>query len=301
VKVRVPYHITGFWLPILKDDVYATGSLGAGVVLGTYVEAYPCARKLNDKVISRAFELLNLEDGVYVCLDEPRPVRVGYGASAARALAAALSVGLPRGLSFCTICREVHRAEVELGTGLGDVLAESVGVGVVYRIEPGAPCVGVADFIVPREDAAVITLPLGQMDTAFMLRQFRDRIVEAGKRAYSAFIRNPSFEKFLECAHRFSREVGFLSREYEEMLLKALSMYLSRGDVLGYFIKKRLLVLLVEKRSAVEIADILSMDVGAPVYIDPISLQGIHIVYERAGDKVEEAAIHGQREGSKQL
>ena len=272
IRVLVPYHITGFWYPVYRGDPYRTGSLGAGLVLGTYLEAYPCERGVRDPVVNRVLALLGVKQGV--CFREPRPVGVGYGASAARSLAASLLVGASRGLSFCRAAQEAHRAEVELGTGLGDVIAESVGIGLVYRVAPGAPCIGLADYVVPKGRLVVVTAPMGRMATPAMLREYASRIARLGREAYRGFMRNPSLEGFLEHARRFSRGVGFLTQELEERIQGLLRRYLAQGSIAGLYVKKRLLVVVVDPSDAEEVAEVLRRGLGSDAFIDPISSRG---------------------------
>ena len=73
-----------------------------------------------------------------------------------------------------------HLAEVELGTGLGDVIGE-LSKGIVLRTKPGAPGYGEAKSIVPHEktgfgvfevlksDFYVITKSLGEISTASII------------------------------------------------------------------------------------------------------------------------------------
>ncbi|MFN3268461.1 MAG: kinase, partial [Zestosphaera sp.] len=39
MRLKVPLHITGFWVPHITNNPLTTGSLGAGITLEPFVEA----------------------------------------------------------------------------------------------------------------------------------------------------------------------------------------------------------------------------------------------------------------------
>ncbi len=284
IRVFVPYHITGFWLPVETGDPATTGSFGAGIVLesGVRVE-FPSDRGIElDPTSSYCLELLGGEKARkfarYLSIAERYRLGEGYGASAARSLALALAYTALRGFSRCRAGLAAHLAEVTMGTGYADVLAQFTGGGLVYRVKPGAPCIGVADSI-PLPRLAIVTAVLGSMTTQEMHRVYGYAIRVEGLRAYRLFVDNPSLETFLELAHSFSTRVGFLTTDLDERIRTALSKHLSRGIVLGYFVKKKLLVVVSEPSSAEDVAAALKV-MGFETRVDWIGRERAEVAIE---------------------
>jgi len=157
--------------------------------------------------------------------------------------------------------RMAHRAEVIALTGLGDVIAMITGGGLVMRLLAGAPGIGRAVAV---EDPGLgsVEFTLAQTGrgatTPEILRTMWRKIYENGVRAYKEFEDNPGLEAFLDAAHRFSKEVGFLEEGLEEELRRALAPYYRRGSVLGYYVKKSLLVVAHEEGIGAEVAQALA-------------------------------------------
>ena len=111
------------------------------------------------------------------------PIGCGFGTSAASAIGTAICINeyFNLGLSIEECGQFAHLSEVELGTGLGDVIAE-LSKGIVLRTKAGAPGFGQARSIVPHEkegfgvfeslksDFYVITKSLGEISTASIIQ-----------------------------------------------------------------------------------------------------------------------------------
>ena len=149
----VPGHVTGFFT-VHRDDEDPTrsGSRGAGLTLadGVEVTVTPVDPSSNERGVFLDGERVEMEavDRVLRTLDaDPRvegetdlPIGRGFGVSGAMALGTALATNdlLDRGLSTYELATVAHGAEVQAGTGLGDVVAQLHG-GVPIRLEPGSP------------------------------------------------------------------------------------------------------------------------------------------------------------------
>ncbi|MEM1611300.1 MAG: hypothetical protein QXQ57_06615 [Sulfolobales archaeon] len=252
-------------------DPYSTGSLGVGILLEPGMMAYEkpassCIVEVGDICFDKGpVEIITREKKVAHPLYIRSSVPPGVGGAVSAFTALALSCEALRAEGRDCRSREdlleasriAHRAEVLSLTGLGDVIAMVTGGGLVMRLKPGAPGIGYAIAIRdPMLDSVEFTL--AQIDrritTVDVLRDLWDRIYRYGKEAYRRFERDPSLESFIEISHRFSQEVGFLDRDLKNSLDEIISPYRGKGYLLGYYIKKSILVIAHEKGLGDEIA-----------------------------------------------
>lgn len=221
----VPGHATGFFSAHPADDPARAGSRGAGVTLtdGVTVTATPAdvrhvvlgGRTTHVDAVENV--LAALDATVAVTVETDLPVGAGFGVSGAAALGAALAANRVLGLgrSENALVRAAHVAEVEAGTGLGDVVAQARG-GVPVRLEPGAPPYGLLDGV---PDAARIEyLALGDLSTADVLSGDTDRLSNAGEAALTALRRDPTLSTFMSASRRFARDAELLTPAVEEII-----------------------------------------------------------------------------------
>ena len=207
ISVFVPSHITGFFSILDNEDPLLKGSLGAGVLLDKGVitvigksddgdfSILINGRKdeYNEVILLKTIELMDKElnneeakfklENILIEQTIQVPIGCGFGTSAASAIGTAICINehFDLGLSIEECGKNAHLAEVELGTGLGDVIAE-LSKGIVLRTKPGAPGFGEAKSIVPHEktgfgvfeslksDFYVITKSLGEISTASIIQ-----------------------------------------------------------------------------------------------------------------------------------
>jgi len=174
VEAFVPGHVTGFFT-IDRDegDPTRTGSRGAGLTLseGVTVRASPAderAIELNGERVEmaaaeRVLRTLDVEAVVHAETD--LPLGAGFGVSGGVTLGTALVVNetFDRKLSENELATIAHGAEVQAGTGLGDVVAQLRG-GVPIRLEPGGPQHGVLDGIARQTRVEFVSF--GELSTA---------------------------------------------------------------------------------------------------------------------------------------
>jgi len=285
IRVSVPYHITGFWIPIKTPSLLTTGSLGAGIVLDSRVVLEYTSEERNstvniDKTSIDALKLLPSSISVDHFVRHTNIIDIytlgeGYGASGARALAFSITYSILNRLSLCSAGQAAHVAEVLNGTGFADVLAEYTGKGLVVRLSPGAPCIGKTD-IIPIKRFYVITAPLGKLSTIEMHAAYGYKIAVHGYRAYREFIENPCIENFLEKARYFSTAVGFMSHDLDSQLREELKSFIAKGIVIGYFIKKKLFVMLLEDIDE-EVIEKITKIIKVKPRIDRIGYRGIEV------------------------
>ncbi|CCC81724.1 pantoate kinase [Thermoproteus tenax] len=241
---RVPLHVTSIWLPHYADDPLATGSVGCGVLLEPGAEVYvrlgPGPVDLPH--IQRVISLM----GASASASYRSPVELGYGYGLSGALALGTALGLAAllGRTPLEAAQIAHIVEVELRTGLGDVIAEFHGGGIELRTSPGAPGVGRVERIDPPRDLVVLTSELNKIPTPEMLRALSDKLSSIAPKYLRKIFADPTYETFARASMEFSEEVGFLNRELKARAAGCLRY----GDAL--YVKKGVLVFLTRSDEA---------------------------------------------------
>ena len=221
----VPGHITGFFTSNPDPDPTKAGSRGGGIALSEGVTV--TVRPASDPVIflnGIGIEmepvqrvLQTLEAGVEVRGVTDLPLGAGFGVSGAMALGTALATNaaLDRRLSENELVTIAHGAEVQSGTGLGDVVAQARG-GVPIRLEPGGPQDNKLDGIPAR--GRVEYHVLGELETADVLGGDTDELTDAGKQALATVVGEPTMATFMRASRQFSRESGLLTADVREVI-----------------------------------------------------------------------------------
>ncbi|WP_436909550.1 pantoate kinase [Halosimplex marinum] len=222
-RAFVPGHVTGFFTVDGADDPTEAGSRGAGLALseGVTVTVRPAEAvevTLNDETVEieaveRALDALEATVAVRGVTD--LPVGSGFGVSGAMALGAALATNdlLDRRLSTYELATVAHGAEVQAGTGLGDVVGQLHG-GVPVRLEPGSPQHNRMDAVPARSRVEFQTF--GELSTSEVIGGDTDPISTAGERALSRLVEEPTLGRFMAASRQFAREAELLpDRVYE--------------------------------------------------------------------------------------
>ncbi|MFB6074604.1 MAG: pantoate kinase [Haloarculaceae archaeon] len=216
----VPGHVTAFFTVDEGDDPVETGSRGCGIALSDGVRV--TARRADERSVLLNGERIKMEavERVLDALAATAEVRAetdlplgsGFGVSGAVSLGAALAVNaaFERGLSANELVTVAHGAEVQAGTGLGDVVAQARG-GVPIRLEPGGPECNYVDAVPVR--GRIEYLVLGERSTADVLAGETDAVTAAGERALSRVVREPTLDSVFRAARQFSREADLLTPE----------------------------------------------------------------------------------------
>ena len=219
-----PGHISGFFEPIYNQDISRTGSRGAGIntTLGAIsdVTVEPSTKQLfeifvNDKKTEDAVTKLTLkyllgENAVHVIVNTKLdlPIGQGFGMSAAGALSTALAVAKTTNLSNSDALKAAHVAEVQLKTGLGDVIASSFG-GIEVRKSAGLPPWGLIEHI-PGKYEIVLCVIGKKLDTKKILTDSAkaSKIAEYGKLCTKKILENPSIENLFSLSQSFTKKTG---------------------------------------------------------------------------------------------
>ncbi|MFB6130346.1 MAG: pantoate kinase [Salinigranum sp.] len=221
----VPGHVTGFFSAHPADDPAAAGSRGAGLTLtdGVRVTVRPDA----DAAVSLNGESLDVPavDGVLDALgasarveaESDLPLGTGFGVSGALALGTALAANavFETGRSENELIALAHVADVDAGTGLGDVVAQARG-GVPIRLEPGAPGRGELDAVPARSRVEYVAF--GTLSTEAVLSGDLDALSAAGESALARLRAEPTLPRLLSASRRFAREADLLTPRVEEAI-----------------------------------------------------------------------------------
>lgn len=221
----VPGHVTGFFTSNPDPDPTKAGSTGAGVTLSdgvtvTVRAADSAAVFLNDveleiEAVERVLGALDVRAEVSAVTD--LPLGSGFGVSGAMALGTALASNhaFDRRLSQNELVTIAHGAEVQAGTGLGDVVAQAHG-GVPIRLEPGGPQHNLLDAIPAR--GRIEYHAIGDLSTDEVLSGDTELLTEAGEQALSELVTEPTIERFMRASRTFSRESDLLTPAVREVI-----------------------------------------------------------------------------------
>ena len=157
--------------------------------------------------------------GVVASVDAetPLPIGAGFGVSGAVALGTALAANaaFDCGKTENELVEVAHCAEVEAGTGLGDVVAQARG-GLPIRLEPGGPRHGALDGLPARPRIEYVTF--GRLSTETVLSGDTDQLSEAGATALDALLAEPSVEAFMGACREFAADAGLLTDDVSEAI-----------------------------------------------------------------------------------
>jgi len=226
VTAFVPGHVTGFFSSHPADDPTKAGSRGAGVTLAEGVDVtvtpadetavYLNGNSISVEAVDRVLDALEAE--ATVAAETDLPLGAGFGVSGAMALGTALAANraFDRWLSANELVTIAHGAEVQAGTGLGDVVAQARG-GVPIRLEPGGPQDNLLDGIPVR--ARVEYVSFGGLSTEDVISGRTDRLNDAGRKALSRVVGEPTLRSFMYAARHFAREAELLTTDVREAIL----------------------------------------------------------------------------------
>ena len=237
-SVFVPGHITGFFTIEDHDITLKKGSCGAGFLLSRGVrttisdsdELEIDVNQGDSTVIDEVLKIMEIDTDFKVTQDIQLPIGAGFGTSAASALSLTLALNEFLDLGYSTdLCGQIaHMAEVNLGAGLGDVIAQT-GHGLVLRVEPGAPGIGkIKSF---EHDVCIAWKTFGAIETSSVIQNPRHHqvISDVGLKYLEYFEEKPSLKNFLDFSNRFSNETKLMSDEVKNLV----DYFNSRPDILG--------------------------------------------------------------------
>ncbi|MFC7077014.1 pantoate kinase [Haloarcula halophila] len=221
----VPGHVTGFFTVDWDDDPTKAGSRGGGLALSDGVrvtveraEETTIALDGTDIEMDAVDRVLDaLRAKARVSAETDLPLGAGFGVSGGMALGTALAANaaFDRGLSYNELVTIAHGAEVQAGTGLGDVVAQARG-GIPLRLEPGGPQYNYVDAVPAR--TRVEYHSLGELSTAEVIDGETEALTAAGERAISQVVREPTLSTFMRASRQFAREADLLTPELTQVI-----------------------------------------------------------------------------------
>ena len=236
--VFVPGHVTGFFNIENHEISLKNGSCGAGFLLSEGVRTTISdadrltidVNKGDDTVIDEVLSIMEIDTNFKITQDISLPIGAGFGTSAASALSLALAINEFLDLGYSQeLCGQIaHMAEINLASGLGDVIAQT-GKGLVLRTQPGAPGIGEIESF--EYDVFIAYKTFGEIKTADIIRDpnHRQAISSSGLKYLELFKKEPTLENFLSFSNRFAHETNLMSGEVENLV-----DYLnSSSDILG--------------------------------------------------------------------
>lgn len=211
MEIIVPLNVSGIWYPIYKEDIRFTGSIGLSVVLNPPIRGIP--RKGEAKIIFNNQEI-NFPNLIYLKrlgeielkVESEVPLGFGYGMSGAISLAYALASHELYDVKVEDALIIAHESEVLTKNGLGDLISEYYGGGLIYRKKPGPPGYGEIEKINVKWDT-ICSMPLGRESTEMLVKGKNENAL----RLISEFFQNPSLLRFFEVSRKFTEELGFYS------------------------------------------------------------------------------------------
>jgi pantoate kinase len=241
-----PCHITGFF-EIFDEpaDALRVGSRGAGVSLELGAKTSVKVKKgskcslrvsINDtpagfsqvsgRVVdafySRFSDKAHFEISVEHLIEAPIGAGFGTSGAAALSLALALNEALGLGMSILEAAQIAHIAEVECKTGLGTVVAETVG-GFEVRVKPGAPGIGEIRCLPLPDDTLVACHVFGPLSTREALTnpETRARINRFGSELVGELVNAPTIMNFMKLSRQFAEHVGLITENVRRILIAA--------------------------------------------------------------------------------
>jgi len=228
-----PGHITGFFeICDTPSHPCKKGSRGAGInlSLGAFstvqitespqkkIDIILNGRQSSAPVTRRAVQYLIGEQGIHVVahVKTQLPHGQGFGMSAAGSLATTLALADLLNLAQKRAVEAAHCAEIDLKTGLGDVVAMTVG-GIEIRVTPGLE--GKIENI-PGEVDLVLAVLGPKMCTRDILsnQSLRTQICRWGKQCTMELLADPVLPRFFQLSYRFVEQTGLASPLLLEVL-----------------------------------------------------------------------------------
>ena len=230
-----PGHISGFFEPVYNEyDMEKTGSRGAGINLSLgaisevevkesekqVFEFFINKKNCDSPVVRLAFNYLigvqPLHVTVHTNLD--LPLGQGFGMSAASAVSSSYALAKILGISSHIAMKAAHFAEVQLKTGLGDVIASCFG-GIEIRKEAGLPPWGMIEHI-PGSLDLVLCVIGDQLDTSKILSDSEKMvgITQCGKYCIKKVLENPTIENLFLMSQIFTKKTRLAENRVKEAI-----------------------------------------------------------------------------------
>ncbi len=211
IETHIPISISGIWYPKVYKEAKFSGSIGLSLVLEPYTifeirksesaEVYINGLKINFPNLLILKKLGNLQiQGITKI-----PLGYGYGLSASISLAYALGAYEIFNVKRNTALEIAHESEVISNNGLGDVISQYYGGGLLYRKKPGAPNIGEIE-IIDVNWHKIFSKPIERLSTKSIIKP-----VEEAKILIDEFLKERTLKKFFDVSRKFAELLGYNS------------------------------------------------------------------------------------------
>jgi pantoate kinase len=220
-----PGHISGFFEPVYHpEDLTRTGSRGAGIniTLGALTEVSVSQigiqnfdisinnKRTQDPVISLALKYLLRDNPLNVTVKTKTnlPSGQGFGISAASVLSTTMALTKIVNISKEEALKASHFAEIQMKTGLGDVIASSFG-GIEIRKSAGLPPWGLIEHIPGTYD--IVLCVIGKKINTKKVLNDKSKMIKIsgyGKYCTKKILESPSIENLFNLSQTFTEKTG---------------------------------------------------------------------------------------------
>ncbi|BDC18113.1 GHMP kinase [Acidianus sp. HS-5] len=209
LEIMVPLSISGVWYPVFSNNLENSGSVGLTMVLEPYsrvlirrgdAEIIFNGKKINFPnldFLKNKLGYLRLE------IENSAPLGFGYGLSGSISLAYALGASEIFGINEKESVKIAHESEVISKNGLGDVISQYVGGGLVYRKTPG---INGEIKTIKLDWRKVCSKPIEKLSTTSLLKNSENALSYI-----QDFLKEKTIDKFFEVSKKFTEELGFYS------------------------------------------------------------------------------------------
>ena len=230
-----PGHISGFFEPVYKgQNLDQSGSRGSGINISlgavTEVTVEPTEKQTIDIIINKKRSQATVTQLAIQYLIGSQPLKIqmnsridlpigqGFGMSGAGALSATYALADILEIPKENAMKASHYAEVQLRTGLGDVLASSFG-GIEIRREAGLPPWGVIEHIPGKYDV-VLCIIGKKIETKEILTdsQKQNVIAQYGRYCVKKILEKPSIETLFTLSQQFAQKTGLADKKVLEAI-----------------------------------------------------------------------------------
>ena len=234
-KAFSPGHISGFFEPVyFNNDFSRSGSRGAGlsITLGAVsevsaiessiqkIEVFINGKRSPAPVTKLALEYLIGKNKLNISVKTKLslPMGQGFGMSAAGALSSAIALSKICGLTSSDAMKAAHFAEVNLKTGLGDVVSSFIG-GFEVRKTPGIPPWGIIEHI-PGNYNIVLCIVGKKVNTSKILsnKNTMSVVSDYGKLCTKKLLEKPSVENLFYLSNVFSSKTGLANKKVQKII-----------------------------------------------------------------------------------
>jgi len=211
IETHIPISISGVWYPEVYKEAKFSGSIGISLVLEPYTvfeirksespEVYMNGLKINFPNILILKKLGNLKiQGIAKV-----PLGYGYGLSASISLAYALGAYEIFNVKKDIALETAHESEVISNNGLGDIISQYYGGGLIYRKKPGAPNIGEIE-IIDVDWHKLFSKPIERLSTRSIIKPIKE-----AKILINEFLKYRTLEKFFDVSRKFAELLGYSS------------------------------------------------------------------------------------------